>query len=187
MANLVFSRENGTIYLLDGDGNVENSWDAANNTTIPDGDPCTVGSNGPAPNGEWPINGPIVDTGDSRSYGPHFIPVGDAGDGDDRNDIARQRGIGVHGGREGETDSQGRTGHEYNTRGCIRMENDDVDELVDWMREHADDDPVDSITIQDEAFDAGDEGPGGGVGDPPLPPGDGGGSVPNSGDGSCED
>lgn len=178
MANLVFSREDGTIYLLDEDGNVENSWDAANNTTIPDGDPCIEGSEGPAPNGEWPINRPVADTGDSRCYGPHFIFVGDAGDGDDRNDIARQRGIGVHGGR---------TGHEHNTRGCIRMENDDVEELVEWMREHADDDPVDSITIQDEAFDAGDEGPGGGVGDPPLPPEDGGGSVPNPGDGSCED
>ena len=176
MAELVFSREDGTISLLDGDGNLVDSWDAANNTTKPNGDPCTVDSNGPAPNGEWPINGPIVDTGDSESYGPHFIPVGDAGDGDDRNDIARQRGIGIHGGRDG---------HEHVTYGCIRMENDDADELVDWMREHADDDAVKSITIQDESFDPNEGGPEGGGGNPPLPPDDGGGSVPNLGDGGC--
>jgi len=189
MAELVFSREDGTMYLVDGDGNVVDSWDAANNTTIPDGDPCTVGSNGPAPNGEWPI-GRIADTGDSRRYGPHFIQVGDSGEsGTERNDIARQRGIGIHGGREGEPDSHGRTGHEHNTQGCIRMENDDLEELVDWMGDHADDDAVESITIQDESFnqnEGGLDGSGSEEGEPPLPPDDGGGSVPNPGDGGCD-
>jgi len=178
MAELVFSREDGTISLLDGDGNLVDSWDAANNTTKPNGDPCTVGSEGPAPNGEWPI-GRTSDEGNSPSYGPHFIQVGDSGEsGTERNDIARQRGIGIHGGRDG---------HEHDTEGCIRMENDDVDELVDWMGEHADDDAVESITIQDESFDQNEGGPPvGGGGNPPLPPDDGGGSVPNLGDGGCE-
>lgn len=165
--------------LVDGDGNVVDSWDAANNTTNPNGDPCTQGSHGPAPNGEWPINGPVVDTGSSNSYGPRFIPVGDAGDGDDRNDTARQRGIGIHGGRNGQTDSQGRTGHEYNTHGCIRMEDDDVEELADWMDDHADDDPMDSITIQDEAYDAGADAPTDDATNPPTGPDDASGSVPN--------
>lgn len=150
---MIYSREDETLYLLDGEGNGVDSWPAANNTTNPYGDPYEIGSNGPAPNGEWPINGPIVETGDSESYGPDFIPIGDAGDGDDRNDIARQRGLGIHGGREGKKDGKGRTGYEYNTLGCIRMGNSDLKELVELMETYSDDDPVDSIVILDGLFD----------------------------------
>lgn len=181
MANLVFSREDGTIYLLDEDGNVENSWDAGNNVSNPNGNPCEQGSNGPAPNGNWNIDwGVQPRSGDA--YGgenEEFIPIGDYGeDGCHPSDAAAEREIGIHGGRED---------YESPTNGCIRMNDDDIDELEDYFNElESSGDPIDSITIQDEAFDAGDEGPGGGVGDPPLPPDDGGGSVPNPGDGSCE-
>ena len=110
------------------------SYPAGNNTTNPAGDPNTVGSNGPAPHGTFPVQ-PPVDTQGRVEYGPYFWPIGDVGPNGERLDIARQRGIGLH---------CGRSGPESRTQGCIRMSDADCYNLFDATRN----DPLTEITIR---------------------------------------
>ena len=111
---------------------------AGNNTTNPAGDPFQVGSRGPAPSGTYPAQAPRY-TGNNQSYGPWFLPIGDCGTspsciGPRTGDIARQRGIGVHGGR---------SGPQSRTEGCIRVGNRELETLV-WIDRL---DPIRRITI----------------------------------------
>jgi RHS repeat-associated protein len=106
---------------------------AANRTVNPHGDPNRVDSNSPAPNGTFPVQ-PPVPTGSSISYGPYFYPIGAVGPNGERLDIARERGIGLHGGRDN---------YLYPTHGCIRMNNQDIINLH-HQNENA---PLQSITI----------------------------------------
>lgn len=113
---------------------------AGNNTTNQTGDPYARGSNGPAPNGTYPVQKPIA-TGDSKSFGPYFFPIGDCGEsstctGEKAGDIARQRGVGIHAGRSGPEDK---------TNGCIRTSKEDIVELHEMSQEE----PLTEITIQD--------------------------------------
>lgn len=113
----VFSRQARQIVvtLPNGDTLI---YPAANNTLNPCGDPHRVDSNGPAPNGTFPVQR-AVPMGD-QSYGPYFYPIGAIGPRGERMDIARQRGIGLHAGRDG---------YLHPTHGCIRMNNRDINDL----------------------------------------------------------
>lgn len=149
MARLVFSRDDETMYLLDGDGNEVDSWDAANNASNSTGRPCEEGSHAPAPNGNWNIDWG-VQTRSGDAYGgdnEEFIPIGDYGsDGCHPSDEAAERGIGIHGGR---------TSYESTTWGCIRMNDDGIADLADHFdTQEANGDAIDSITIMDDSFDA---------------------------------
>lgn len=149
MASLVFSRDDGSIYLLDGNGNQVDSWNAGNNVPKPEGAPCVKDSNGPAPNGNWPIDWGVL-TRSGPAYGgdnEEFIPIGDYGsDGCTASDIAAEREIGIHGGR---------TNYESTTNGCIRMNDDDIGDLADHFDTQANGgDPIDNISITDDSFDA---------------------------------
>ncbi len=108
LSSLVFNRSSGTLTVIDGNGNVVGVYLAGNFTTNPRGNPNTIGSNGPAPSGTFPVQAP-VSTGSSPAYGPYFFPIGAPGS------IVRQRGIGIHGGRSGPTSK---------TLGCIRVSNE---------------------------------------------------------------
>lgn len=139
----VFDRSDGLLYIYpgeNGDAGPPVIFSAGNETRNMAGDPYTVDSNGPAPNGTYPVQGPIY-TGNSESFGPYYFPVGDCGtsptcSGPQGGDIARKRGIGVHGGR---------TGYQRPTDGCIRLNNDDVRTLNEMNAA----DPLTKITIQD--------------------------------------
>ena len=124
----VFDRSTGTIWVFDSNGNIIDIYPAGNNTTNPNGDPFTVGSKGPAPDGTFPVGAPVPE-GDSPKYGPWFYPVGAPGD------IARNRGIGIHGGRKGPSSP---------TYGCMRMGNQDIQ----GMHDQTISDPLVLITIQ---------------------------------------
>ena len=133
LATAVADRSTGTITVTLRDGTTR-SFAVGNNTVNPRGNPNVVGSNGPAPAGTWPVQ-PPVDTGASVSYGPVFFPLGAVNPDGTRGDIARQRGIGLHGGRR---DRNSRT------EGCLRMDDKDIRSLRDIVR----DDPLTSITIR---------------------------------------
>jgi lipoprotein-anchoring transpeptidase ErfK/SrfK len=111
-------------------------YPAANRTVNPKGDPTRVDSNGPAPTGTFPIQSPVLDPSPAISYGPVFYPIGAVGPNGERQDIARQRGIGLHGGRDS---------YLYPTHGCIRMNNGDISNLYN-QTQHA---PLQTITIGD--------------------------------------
>lgn len=78
---------------------------------------------------------PPVRTGSSPSYGPYCFPVGARGPNGERQDIARQRGIGIHGGR---------TGPMFPTQGCIRVSNIAIRDLYNIHQQ----DPITQITIR---------------------------------------
>jgi RHS repeat-associated protein len=132
LATLVY--QNGTLTVVGNNGEVVGTYPAANNTTNPSGDPNTVGSNGPAPRGTYPVQPPVNTTG-RPEYGSAFFPVGAIGLNGQRLDIARQRGIGVH---------SGRRGHQSRTQGCIRVDESTIQELLRINQN----DPITEITIQ---------------------------------------
>ncbi len=134
LSRATVDRGNQTITVTDSNGNVIGTYPAGNNTTNPTGDPNTVGSNGPAPAGTFPVQ-PPVNTNGQPEYGPYFWPIGDVGPNGERRDIARQRGIGLHCGRR---NSQSRT------QGCIRMNDDDCERLFRATQN----DRLTEITIQ---------------------------------------
>ena len=134
LSSLVFNGDTGTLTAFDDEGNQLAQFPAGNNTTNPTGDPFTVGSNAPAPTGTFPVQSPINTQGQPE-FGPFFFPVGAVGPNGERFDIARKRGIGLHGGRRGP---------ESKTQGCIRLSDDDIRNLVDIHRQ----DPITDITIR---------------------------------------
>jgi len=78
---------------------------------------------------------PPINTAGQPEYGPYFIPIGARGPNGERLDIARERGIGIHGGRRGP---------QSRTQGCIRVGDDTVRDLVDINRR----DPITEIEIR---------------------------------------
>ena len=133
LSTAVADRVAGTITVNFNDG-TSVTYPVGNNTTNPAGDPNVNHSNGPAPAGTFPVQAPI-DTGTSVRYGPAFFPIGAVGADGTPADIARQRGIGLHGGRRN---------HNSATEGCLRMDNPDIVDLL--TRTAAD--PLTSITIR---------------------------------------
>ncbi len=126
-ASATYCSQSGVVTLTDTSGNVVGRYQAGNRTTNPTGDPNTVGSNGPAPEGTFPVQDPI-NTGTSESFGPWYIPIGSCAagaaapcTGTNGGDVARRRGIGIHGGR---------SGPQSRTLGCLRMSNSDVSTMV---------------------------------------------------------
>jgi RHS repeat-associated protein len=138
LSTLTFDRASGTLTLFpgntqgypdeSGEGGQPVTFPAGNNTINPNGDPNTMNSNGPAPNGVYPIQQPVP-TGNSPSYGPYFFPIGAPGS------FIRRRGIGLHGGRRGP---------QSRTEGCIRVSNDTMRQLEEYNQT----DPILEITIQ---------------------------------------
>ncbi len=111
--------------------------DIGNNTTNPNGDPNTVGSHGPAPAGTFPVQPPVripSDSDEATSYGTVFFPIGSVDSNGNPSDIARQRGIGLHGGRNGPGSR---------TEGCLRGNNSDLENLFNQNQS----DPLTTITI----------------------------------------
>ena len=134
---LIFNRSMNKLELYDWAGNWLATFDAANNTTKPAGDPCKKESNGPAPNGRFPVQ-PPVNTKGSKSYGSYFFPIGAVGPNGERQDIARQRGIGLH---------AGENGYMSRTNGCIRVDESTIQQLYDYSQQ----DPITTIIIEDQA------------------------------------
>ncbi|MBX9917459.1 MAG: L,D-transpeptidase family protein [Nitrosomonas sp.] len=118
LSTALVDRDNNTISVTFKNGQIV-TYAAGNNTINPSGDPNKIGSNGPAPAGTWPVQLPINTSGDIR-YGPYFWPIGAVDARGNRADIARQRGIGLHGGRRS---------YQSRTEGCIRMNDADILEL----------------------------------------------------------
>ena len=71
-----------------------------------------------------------------RIYGPDFYPIGAVGPRGERLDIARQRGIGLHDGRDS---------YRHPTHGCIRMNSGDISDLHNKTQNA----PLQVITIGD--------------------------------------
>ena len=130
----VFHRSSNSIVFFFNDGTML-TFPAANRTVNPRGDPNRVDSNGPAPNGTFPVQPPVT-TGSSISYGPYFYPIGKVGPNGERQDIARQRGVGLHAGRDS---------YLHPTHGCIRMNNGDISNLHNQTQNA----PLQIITIGD--------------------------------------
>ena len=133
LSTAVVDRAAETITVTYNDG-TSATYPVGNNTTNPAGDPKVVGSNGPAPAGTVPVQAPI-NTGKSVSYGPVFFPLGSVNPDGTPADITRKRGIGLHGGRRS---------HKSRTEGCLRMDNEDIIDLLDSVA----DDPLTTITIK---------------------------------------
>jgi RHS repeat-associated protein len=136
LSDAVFDRNNNTITITTNNGQTF-TYLAGNNTVNPTGNPNQVGSNGPAPNGTYPVQAPVTNPNPAAAYGPIFYPIGQVGPNGERQDIARERGIGLHGGREG---------FDSPTHGCIRMNNQDITNLSNILR--ALNDPLTRITIR---------------------------------------
>jgi RHS repeat-associated protein len=128
LSSLVFDRASGTLAAYDSQGNLVATYSAGNFTINPGGNPNTIGANGPAPNGTFPVLAPVNTAGDPR-YGPYFFPVGAPGS------IIRKRGIGIHGGRRGPISR---------TLGCIRVSNE-TDQALYLLYQK---DPITQITIK---------------------------------------
>jgi RHS repeat-associated protein len=133
LSTAVANRAAGTLTVTFLDGTTV-TYPVGNNTVNPSGDPNTVNSNGPAPSGTFPVQTPI-NTGNSVSYGPYFFPIGAVNPDGTPGDIARLRGIGLHGGRRN---------HNSRTEGCLRADNADILDLVGRTAA----DPLTSITIK---------------------------------------
>ena len=126
--------EYGSITVYTDAGEFVASYPASNTTTNPAGDPNTVGSNGPAPTGIFPVQPPINTTG-SLEYGPFFIPIGAVDANGRPADVARERGLGIHGGRRGVGSV---------TQGCFRVDDSTVLDLDSIHRSG----PIRFIVIQ---------------------------------------
>ena len=133
LSTAVADRVAGTLTVTFADGTTV-TYPVGNNTVNPAGDPNTVNSNGPAPAGTFPVQAP-VDTGNSVRYGHHFFPVGAVNPNGAPGDIARQRGIGIHGGRRD---------HNSRTEGCLRVDDGDLTDMVT----RTSGDPLTQVTIQ---------------------------------------
>jgi RHS repeat-associated protein len=126
--------EYGYITVYTDSGAFIASYPASNTTTNPAGDPNTVGSNGPAPTGIFPVQ-PPVNTAGRPEYGPYFFPVGSVDANGRPADIARERGIGIHAGRRGFGSV---------TQGCFRVDDSTARDLYRIYQR----DPIRYIEIQ---------------------------------------
>lgn len=133
LSSIIADRASNTLSLWDSTGDFIGRFPVGNRTTNPQGNPNQVGSNGPAPSGTFPVQPPVT-TGTSPAFGSFFFPIGAVGPDGQRLDIARQRGIGLHGGR---------SGPQSRTHGCLRVSDETLRELVDFYRF----DPITQIDI----------------------------------------
>lgn len=149
MARLIFSKKAMKITLINGEGKKIGSWPAGNKASKPWVDPHIVDGNGLAPNGDWPFrhrNVVVYEPKYHESYGYYYYPIGD-------DDLPDERGIALHGGRAEEAKKRDIPQYEYPTDGCIRMNDADLEKLVKLIVKHrVTGDPVDRITIQEEAY-----------------------------------
>jgi RHS repeat-associated protein len=122
LSSLVFIRANGTLTLLDNNGNVVAVCTAANN--------ATRSSNGPWPNGTYPFqshnNHPPDPNGPYGSYGIDVF------------DVPGRTGMGTHSGRANSG------GPNHPTLGCGRTTDGCMKTITDWQSH----DPMRQITIQ---------------------------------------
>jgi RHS repeat-associated protein len=122
LSSLVFNRANGTLTLLDNNGNVVAVCTAANN--------ATRSSNGPWPNGTYPFqshnNHPPDPNGPYGSYGIDVF------------DVPGRTGMGTHSGRANSG------GPNHPTLGCVRTTDGCMKTITDWQSH----DPMRQITIQ---------------------------------------
>jgi RHS repeat-associated protein len=122
LSSMIFNRANGTLTLMDKDGNVVAVCTAANNTTRR--------SNGPWPNGTYPFqshnNHPPDPNGPYGSYGIDVF------------DVPGRTGMGVHSGR------QNSGGPNHPTLGCVRTTDDCMKTITVWQSH----DPMTQISIQ---------------------------------------
>jgi RHS repeat-associated protein len=121
-SSLVFNRANGTLTLLDKNGNVVIVCDAGNNTT--------KHSNGPWPNGTYPYSGHNNHPADPNGpYGSHGIFI---------FNMPGRSGMGVHSGR------QNSGGPNHPTLGCVRTTDNCMQQISNFVGS----DPLKNITIQ---------------------------------------
>jgi RHS repeat-associated protein len=122
LSSMIFNRANGSLTLLDKDGNVVTVCTAANNTTR--------SSNGPWPNGNYPLQSHNNHPPDPNGpYGSNGIDV---------FDVPGRTGMGVHSGR------QNSGGPNHPTLGCVRTTDDCMKTITDWQSH----DPMTQITVQ---------------------------------------
>jgi RHS repeat-associated protein len=122
LSSLTFNRRDGTLTLIDKNGNVVMVCTAANNTAR--------NSNGPWPNGTYPF---------SRHQTHRANPNGPYGSyGIDIFDVPGRTGMGVHSGRAD------KGGPIHPTEGCVRTTDPCMQGIVNWQSQ----DPLTKITIQ---------------------------------------
>ena len=141
-ASLVYNRAHGYIALYNNERMLIGAWPAANNASSD-----SRGSK------IWPAG--TYEMLDRTS--PHTHATGDTVDGQygsrgifraepfmDRGVL--RTGMGVHAGRQNETDELGRSGVEHATQGCVRT----TEEAMEIIEQTAEVDPLETITIEDK-------------------------------------
>lgn len=105
MSTLTFSRSASRLHLIGSDAVEVGNWEAANNVDSH--------SEGIWPDGTYTFAFYNAHAGlpPSSEYGSHGIFI---------FNVPGRTGMGVHSGRDGETDGAGRAGFRYCTMGCIR-------------------------------------------------------------------
>lgn len=132
LSEVVFDRSDGTLTIIPDILVVPvQQFPAGNNTINPGGNPVVPESNGPAPNGTFPI-GPLIPTGNdpNSAFGNGFFPI----DLPAQIPLMPRTGVGLHSGRAN------RGGPAARTLGCVRT----TDDAIDLLRR----DPPRIITIQ---------------------------------------
>ncbi|MBD5654164.1 MAG: hypothetical protein IAI50_03160 [Candidatus Eremiobacteraeota bacterium] len=122
-----FVRNEHLLRVVDAQGHVR-EFAAFNNTTHQTGDPNTVGSHGPAPDGTYPLR-PVESSYADGERGK-FGPVGAAHIG---GNVPELRGLLIHSGRGNDPS--------HVTWGCIRT----TDEAMRYLRDHS----VSRLTIEE--------------------------------------
>jgi len=122
LSSMVFNRANGTLTLLDKNGNVVIVCDAGNN--------ATKHSKGPWPNGTWPYSGHNNHPADPNGpYGTHGIFT---------FKVPGRSGMGVHAGRANSGEPK------HPTLGCVRTTGDCMSQISDFVGT----DPLTTLTVQ---------------------------------------
>jgi RHS repeat-associated protein len=130
LSSLVFNRANGTITVIDGNGNAVGTYPAANN--------AQTGSRGPIDPGTYDYGYHKTHPDDSpdNAYGSNGIFV---------FNVPGCLGCGVHSGRANTPDKRGRRGPQHATNGCIRT-TDDATSLINNLTSHGD--PLTTLTVR---------------------------------------
>ena len=130
LSSLVFNRGNGTITVIDGNGNVVGTYPAANN--------AQTGSRGPWDPGTYDYSYHTTHPNDSPDS-----PYGS--NGNFVFNVPGCTGCGVHSGRVNTPDRRGRRGPQHATNGCIRT-TDDATSQINNLTSHGD--PLTTLTVQ---------------------------------------
>lgn len=129
MSHLILSRQSRTLSLYAATGALLLKGEARNRT-VNDAAPVNERS-APCPPGEFLLGQPVLK--DTPPFGPYYIPIRDY-QGHDALAANHRSGIGIHGGGSGlphwEAPAQGWRP----TRGCWRLQNSLLEELVKHVR-----------------------------------------------------